>query len=192
LHRQLVLLCTRDLQRRGLQVIHHFFSLLIIFLFTKPPRGHLGSWNHYIWAFNWPFAFLFRLVKFHYFLFKIYFYSVSETIEQITKKPLEFPEISISSLAKDFIKRLLNRNYEQRISASEALLHPFLSPYINKTPPQSTRKLFGPKIGKKYLTLTHQIPKEFLSAHKMTMNFRGNNDLDFKIMRLESSYDCYY
>ena len=110
-------------------------------------------------------------------------------------KSLEFPDkewIKISSLAKDFIKRLLNRKINQRISASEALLHPFLSTLINRTPIKTHKKNYSPEFSKKFQTQCYHIPKDFFSsAHKMTMNLT-NADNDFKIVKLETSLDGLY
>ncbi len=106
-------------------------------------------------------------------------------------KSLEFPDkewSKISSLAKDFIRRLLNRKIFQRISASEALLHPFLSPLINRAPKKTHKKNYSPEFSKKFQTQCFNISKDFFfSAHKMTMN--PTNDNDFKILKLETSLD---
>jgi len=57
----------------------------------------------------------------------------SEIQYQIFKKELTFPEshfAGVSDLAKDFIRHLLVRDEQRRLSAEEALLHPWLA--VNK------------------------------------------------------------
>jgi serine/threonine protein kinase len=49
--------------------------------------------------------------------------------ELILEKPIEFPEeewVDISDDAKDFIRRLLERDPAKRMRAKEALMHPFV------------------------------------------------------------------
>ena len=105
---------------------------------------------------------------------------------------VEFPEkewLDISPLAKDFVKRLLNRRVDHRISAAQALMHPFLSISIHKTPPKPKNKPFSPEYMKKCQTQTHNLNKDFFSAHKMTLNVTNTDNESFRIMKLETSLD---
>lgn len=112
---------------------------------------------------------------------------MSETIDQITKKELDFTEAewgNASSLAKDFVRRLLKKDSKHRISAVDALMHPFLSNFTRPTfikkgcsSPQTSTKKY-------HQTLGYNADKDYCSAHKMTM---VNSKETFRIIKLENS-----
>lgn len=94
----------------------------------------------------------------------------------------------VSSLARDLVRRLLKKDYLHRISAEDALLHPFFAEKPQKL--SFLKPNYSPEIGKKHQTQGYQIAKEFCSAHKMTLNSSGLNEKEFKILKLDTSLDC--
>lgn len=110
------------------------------------------------------------------------------------KTPLDFPQkdwSNTSALAMDFIRRMLNRKIKHRLSASEALLHPFLSQFLNNTPKRTLKMSLSPENSKRFLamTLTQRDVKDSFSSHKMTLNPKYNEEKLFKIRKLEFDPD---